>query len=94
MIGSIMGHALSRNALTIFGNVGIGGWQCAEYGSEVCGEGCRFFFVSYAPDAVVLLKQGDMRYWSLKLLGGFPNGVVFFGKTRDICFERCVSYVL
>ena len=42
----------------IFSSVGIGGRRCAVYGGEVCGEGCRFFFVSYAPGVVVLLKRG------------------------------------
>ena len=68
----------------IFGSFVIGGRRYAVYGSEVSGEGFGFFFVRYAPNAIVLLKRGDMRYWSLKLLGGFPNRVVFFRETRDI----------
>ena len=34
-----------------------------------------------------------MRYWPLKLLGGFPDVVVFFGKTRDIYMFRTLRFV-
>ena len=43
---------------SIFGSVGTGGRPYAVYGSEVCSKGFRFFFVSYAPGAIVLLKRG------------------------------------
>ena len=39
---------------SIFGSAGIGSRPYAVDGGEVCGESCRFFFVRYAPGAIVL----------------------------------------
>ena len=44
VIGSVMGHGLSRNVLIVFSvGAGIGGRWYAVYGGELCDEGCRFF---------------------------------------------------